>query len=296
VAVDVLVTGAGGALGSRIVKTLRANGRHVAASGRIAGADIDTVWDISQQDGPVPDCHPKAVVHAAAQTGTYQQSITGSDALFDVNVMGTLRVARWCVSLQIEHLVMVSGAIVYGEWDDSPMVEDSPASPWKAGPYAVSKMCSEQIATTVKTSGTQLSILRFSSLYGDEYKSGLVQRLLKEGIETGTIGLKPPVDDAFDLLHIKDAARTVERALDSQRSGIWNVGGGGLTKIEDLVRWCAKRTGAKVALSENGPVRPRRIINWVNDTKARTELGHTNEVPLESGIDMIFANAHAPGA
>ena len=228
-AVDVLVTGACGVLGRHIVQTLRDSGREVVASGRVAEPDADVIWDITLKDGPQPNCNPAAVVHAAARVGSYQQPLSEATILFDVNVTGTLRVAQWCVSHQVKRLVLISGAIVYGEWSDSPKNEEAVVNPWLAGPYAVSKWCGEQAASVVRSTAMELTILRLSSLYGPGYESGLIQRLLKQGMETGNINLDPPFDDAFDLLNVHDAAATVERALEAKHAGLWNVGGGGST-------------------------------------------------------------------
>jgi len=227
------------------------------------------------------------VVHAAARVGSYQQSLAEADPLFDANVSGSLRVARWCVSEQVERLILISGAIVYGKWSNASKSEDDPVEPWAAGPYAVSKWCSEQVASLVRCAGVELTVLRLSSLYGTGYSSGVVQRFLKEGRETGQISLKPPFDDRFDLLHVSDAARAVERAVGMDRAGLWNVGSGEVTTIQELGEMCAAEVNVPLGCSTEGPTRDARTINWVDDQKARDELGHKNLVPLKSGISEI---------
>jgi len=250
---------------------------------------VDAVWDISQQEGPDIDCQPEAVVHVAARIGSYRQPISEATDLFDVNVGGTLRVAQWCVSRQVSQLILISGAIVYGEWTDSSKDEDQLPSPWAAGPYAVSKWCGEQAASLVKDAGIKLTILRLSSLYGEGYERGLVQRLLQQGQEIGTIELRPPFDDSFDLLNVADAAKTVCLAFEGGQEGTWNVGGGSLTTVHELVEACSRQVGAQVSYSDEDPERSPRIINWVNDQKARAELGHANHVSLNAGIAAIAA-------
>jgi len=287
VAVDVLVTGGSGVLGRQIVSSLRMSNYRVVACGRIAGDNVDATWDISQQDAPGPNCEPSVVVHAAALTGHYHQPLSEAIPLFNVNVLGTLRVANWCVSREVQKLVLVSGAIVYGEWTGFRKSEANPAKPWLAGPYAVSKWCSEQVACMVMHSGCELTILRLSSLYGVGYDKGLIQRMLRQGIQTGSIHLKPPFGDAFDLLHVSDAARTVQRAIENSQTGLWNVGSGKLTTIRELAEICARQVNAQVSLSDTESTRPARIINWVDDRKARSELGHENLTTLDMGISEI---------
>jgi len=287
VAVDVLVTGAAGVLGREIVKTLRSANYQVMACGRVPADGMDARWDVSRQDAPEPDCSPGAVIHAAAKIGGYQHPLSDAKTLFDVNVTGTLRVARWCASRKVEHLTLVSGAIVYGEWSRCPKSEEDPVNPWMAGSYAVSKYCGEQAASLVRGSGTSLTVLRLSSLYGVGYANGLAQRLINLGLETGSICINPPVEDAFDLLHVSDGARAIQRAMEHKQVGLWNVGSGTLTTIQGLAEACARQIGVQVTIADSVYSRPTRIINWVDDTKARRDLNHANRASLDSGIAEI---------
>jgi len=287
--VDVLVTGAAGVLGREIVNLLRPQ-YHVVACGRTPGENIDAVWDISSQDSPTPDCKPQTVVHAAAQIGYYNQPLSDATSLFNVNILGTLRVANWCVLQKVKKLILVSGAIVYGEWKGLPKSEFDLANPRAAGAYAVSKWCSEKISSIAAHAGCELSILRFSSLYGEGYENGLAQRLLRKGIVEGDIHLEPPYGDAFDLLHVSDAAYTIQRSMESKLTGLWNVGGEKLTTIQELVEICASQVNAQIVFSSDKSSRQPRIINWVDDRKARNEIGHKNLISLEMGIAKIKDN------
>ena len=286
-AVDVLVTGGAGVLGQRIVHNLRLSNYEVVSCGRILGDNVDAVWDISRQDTPEPDCKPAVVVHAAAQIGPYQQSLSAAAPLLDVNVIGTFRVVQWCLSRGVGRLILISSAIVYGEWADFPKVETDPVKPWIAGPYAVSKWCSEQVAHLVMQTDCELTILRLSSLYGDGYDRGLIQRMLQQGQRTGSISLMQPFDDAFDLLHVSDAVYTIQSAIENSQAGVWNIGSEKLTTIHELAAVCAQRIDAQVILSDTGSTRPTRIINWLDDGKARRDLGHVNRITLDSGVAEI---------
>ena len=286
-ALEVLVTGATGVLGGQIVRSLKQAGHQVIRSARNSGASADTIWDVSRDAGPVPDFRPDVVVHAAARVGRYQQPVAESQELFDVNVAGTLRVPGWCVSQGVKKLILISGAIVYGQWDGFPKSEADPEDAWAAGPYAVSKLCGEKAAELVLNHHIDLCVLRLSSLYGPGYENGLPQRLIGEGRAKRVVSLSPPFDDGFDLLHISDAAGTVLNAVESADSGVWNVGNGEVTTIQELAQLCAGSVQARVELSQDRPDRDSRIINWVDDDKARRELGHKNAVALETGINEL---------
>lgn len=286
-AVDVLVTGGNGVLGRNISQVLRSSGLEVVSCGRTPGENVDSQWDISFQDAPESDCRPRTVVHSAAHLGRYGSSLDGAISQFDVNATGTLRVVRWCAENNVSRLVLISGAVVYGQWDESPKIETDPTEPWWAGPYAVSKWASEGAASLFLGLGGQLTILRLTSLYGKDYKTGLIPRFIQEGQQTGTINLDPPFDDSFDLLHVEDAAQTVRSAVESEYSGIWNAGGGSLVTIKAIAEACSTEVDASLTLSGDPPPRSGRITNWVNDQKARRELGHSNSVSLSEGISEI---------
>ena len=286
-AIDVLVTGAAGALGRQVVATLGSSGYNVIGTGRANMDGVDALWDLSRDSGPQPDCQPTVVVHAAAQVGRHGHTLQDATPLFDVNVTGTLRVAQWCASKGVNQLVYISGALVYGEWSGQPKTESNTAKPSSAGSYAVSKWCGEQLLSLLANTRTTVTTLRLTSLFGLGYTQGLIPALLGQARDNGMVQLEPPFDDSFDLLHLSDAARTVQRAIEAQRSGLWNVGSGGLCTINDIAGACAAPFDAQVTLSEAPSQRPARIINWVDDRRARTELGHRNEMSLEQGITEL---------
>jgi nucleoside-diphosphate-sugar epimerase len=286
-AINVLVTGAAGVLGAHVVSNLRRSGYKVVTSDRVDGNGIDVAWDISCRDAPPPDCEADVVVHLAAKIGGYQQTMSEAVPLFDVNVMGTLRVVHWCMSRRIRRLILASSAIVYGQWANVPKSEMDPVNPWAAGPYAVSKWCGEQVAQLVTDTGCELVILRLASLYGVEYRSGLIQRMLQQGRQTGYVALQPPLDDGFDLLHVADAARAVQYAIERGHAGLYNIGSGKLTMIHELGQICASQVSARVVIADEPAVRPARIINWLDDRKARSELGHDNLISLDTGVTEI---------
>ena len=282
-AVTVLVSGSTGVLGQELITRLHAAGYIVLTSGRQQESSVDVVWDLAAQDLPETDVTPDIVVHAAAAIGRYRHPVSEALPLFDVNVQGTLRIVRWSVSKKIRRFILVSSASVYGEWQNSPKCEADPGFPWKAGAYAVSKWCSEQVAHLVAEVGCELSILRLSSIYGPAYTQSLIQRFLRTARDEGSLMLQPPFDDAFDLIHVADAAETVLRAVESPQSGLWNVGGT-LATIAELASTCARIMKADITFSEGKAERPARILNWVDDEKARRDLGHINIISLESGI------------
>ena len=285
----ILVTGAGGVLGRNLVTVLRASDHTVFAATRQSGGNV--LWDLNSSDFPDPDPQVETVVHAAAKRGHYGGELTDADLLFQTNVIGTLRVAQWCSARKVERLILISGAIVYGQWDTHPKSETDTPVPWAAGAYAVSKYGSELAAMLLSQLSCKLTVLRLSSLYGPEYRTSLIHRLLHQGRSEGRILLSPPVDDAFDLLHVDDAVRTMATAVQQPRDGVFNVGGGGTVTLHELATLCAKATGASLMIRKGTQARPPRTINWVDDMRARRHFSHTNRIDLRNGVASIATRA-----
>ena len=286
-AVKVLVTGGNGVLGRSVVELLGKSGYIVCTSSKQGSTDSNYKWDISKQTNPSIKYQPSVVVHLAAKRGRYKNDNHTDEMLFDVNVTGTYRVINWCIRNGVKLVILSSGAIVYGEWGKEPKVETDPVKPWSAGTYAVSKWCSEQVSYLAEQAGLMVLILRFSSLYGIGYQSGLIQRLLRFGSSEGFIELNPPFDDCFDLLHVQDAAHAIMLALKNNASGIYNIGCGRLVSIKEIAEICAQNTNSKLNLVDNNNQRPARILNWVSNEKAMKELGYESQVSLENGISEI---------
>jgi nucleoside-diphosphate-sugar epimerase len=285
VAVRVLVTGAGGVVGRNLVAVLRASDHTVFAATRQSGANVH--WDLDSSDLPDPNPQVETVIHAAAKRGYYGGELPDAGALFQTNVLGTLRVAQWCRAQKVERLILISGAIVYGQWGTEPKTETDTPVPWAAGAYAVSKYCGELAAMLLSQLGCKVTVLRLSSLYGWEYRNSLIHRLLQQGRSEGRIVLSPPVDDAFDFLHVDDAVRTIAKLLQRPREGIFNVGGGRITTLHQLAALCAEITGTKLVVKSEQQPRSPRLLNWVDDTAARAYFGHTNHINLPNGIASI---------
>ncbi len=288
-AVEVLVTGANGALGRNVVRQLRDRGSSVIACGHKPG-DSEAVWNVASGDGPSTDEIPHTIVHAAAKHGSIEDE-KRDEELWNTNVGGTARVVEWAVQRGVKRIVLTSGALVYGEWS-YPRKEDEEPNAAAAGYYGLSKWVSEQIALAACKMDCEVAILRLSSLYGAGHKGGLIRYFLAMAREDGRIRVDPPLDDAFDLLHVKDAAATVANAVLGRGSGTWNVGSGGVCSLLEIAETCAKVAGATVEQSRRKPRRKARILNWVEDSRARAELGHRNTITLVEGLREIYESSH----
>lgn len=243
---------------------------------------MDGVWDVTTAQGPSSAVRPDTIIHAAARRATLEDKKRDA-VLWDINVGGTARVVEWALSNGVKRLILISGAVVYGGWS-APRTEDYEPEPARGGYYALSKWAAEGIARTASADRCELTVLRLSSLFGASFKTGLIRHFVSQANLDGRIRIDPPIDDAFDLLHLSDAARTVANAVEASRTGLWNVGGGEITSLKRVAEACAAVAGATVEVSRRRARRKARILNWVDDSRARNDLHHRNTITLAAAI------------
>lgn len=171
----ILVTGATGRVGSRLVPRLLGQDKRI----RILIRDADRAADLAAQGADVligdlrdtetvkralEDVH--AVVHAAA-------TFRGASAheMWAVNHSATVELAKATVSAGVGRFVFISTNLVYGPGRGRPLREDDELRPTQAfppGPYPESKAAAEtELFELHRTHGLGLRTLRLAFVYGD---------------------------------------------------------------------------------------------------------------------------------
>lgn len=175
----VLVTGAGGFIGERLVAALSASREVVAMSRRLpklaqrgvggrvtyVGGSFDSFEDLRRLDGYPLD----AVVHLAAATGG-----CGEEEGLAVNVLGTRRLLRYALDRGCRQIVAASSIAAVGSLDRRfaplalPMADDHPCLAYDA--YGASKALMEQMSRQMQRTQEDAGIvhLRLGSVAPDE--------------------------------------------------------------------------------------------------------------------------------
>ena len=166
----VLVTGAGGFVGSAVVRALLAERHQVAAlrgpgdSVRVPRADLhEEIADI--RDLTILRRLAKGadlVVHAAGPPSV-RQSFDAPLEYAAVHVAGTATVAEACAYRGVKRLIHISSAEVYGPTVSSPVDETAPLHP--ASPYAAAKTGAEAFTHALAQRG-HCSVICASSVFG----------------------------------------------------------------------------------------------------------------------------------
>ena len=177
----VLVTGAGGFIGSHLVERLVADGVAVRAFveydsrgswGWLDDFDPTVLAAIEVIAGDIRDAHAvrqamagcDTVFHLAALIGI-PYSYLAPESYVQTNVTGTLNIVQAATDLGIGHVVHTSTSEVYGTAQYVPIDEGHPLNP--QSPYAATKVGADQIALSYcRSFGTPVTVLRPFNTYG----------------------------------------------------------------------------------------------------------------------------------
>jgi UDP-glucose 4-epimerase len=295
----VLVTGAGGFLGSAVVRRLLDLGAGVRALAGPAADDLQPLpAGVLAEHGDIEDAAlldrlvaGVACVYHMAGPPSVVESFAESARHLRVHAAGTATLIERCAAAGVPRIVYVSSAEVYGPASGT-VSEEHPRAP--RSPYGIAKLAAELLLEAhAAAGGAQVSILRPFSLYGPGASPrSLLSRLL-DGLERGELrvaDLRPVRDYCF----VADAAAVIVTcaARDGARARAFNVASGRGVSVAELARALLRAAGrGDVPLHEDGGDRPAGALTLelVGDpTRARDELGVEATTPLEVGLALTL--------
>ena len=173
----IVVTGAAGFLGSRVVERLRVDGHQVVAVDRAASGlehiAAEAVIRIDLAHAALKDVFEgaEALVHLAGAFPVDAVSLDGASDDLDV----AMRVLEHAVQAGVRHALVLSTAMVYGAWPNNPipLTEDAPVRPNPDFAFAVERSQLEQRAFALRAAHgvVTLSVLRPTVIVADRLAS-----------------------------------------------------------------------------------------------------------------------------
>ena len=302
---NVLVTGAGGFIGSHLVEELLTRGAKVTAlvryNSRNSWGWLDERYRAGQPNlsvilGDVTDAQlvhtavtgKQTVFHLAALIGI-PYSYTAASSYVQTNVIGTLNVLQACRDAEVDRVVHTSTSEVYGSAQYTPIDERHPLV--GQSPYSASKIGADKLAESFHRSfDLPVVILRPFNTYGPRQSARAVipaiiaQALTSETVRLGT--LDPVRDFTFVADTVDGFIRAAEREEAVGRT-IHTGSGRGVT-IGALAAMILEQTNPRAkVVTESGRVRPemsevRQLI--CNNALAKSLLAWEPRVTLEAGI------------
>lgn len=306
----VLVTGAGGFVGSHLVEALVKRGARVRALvhynsrndwGMLEDAPRNMIAKVEVVTGDLKDADcvreavksQQVVFHLGALIGIPYSYVNPRDVV-DTNVNGTLNVLAAALDCEVEKLVHTSTSEIYGTAQYIPMDENHPVSP--QSPYAASKSSADLLALSFHRSfDLPVGVIRPFNVYGPRQSaravipSVTVQALSKNNINLGS------VFPTRDLTYVQDTVRGfIDFAeCDKTVGQVVNLGSGCEVSIEQVVAVVSECLGKRIGIQpDKSRIRPRKseVERLFSDSsKARRLFGWRPRVKLDQGIERTIA-------
>jgi len=226
------------------------------------------------------------VFHLAA-IASVPRSINNPQESHEVNVTGTLNVLIAARDNKIKRVVNASSCAIYGDAPGLPKKEDMPINP--LSPYAVAKLAAENYCQIFQKVYRLPSVsLRFFNIFGprqnpDSEYAAAIPRFIRFFAEGKTINIYGDGKQTRDFLYVKDAVAAFILAAESKTSGIFNIGSGKSTTVNDLVRLIGGLTANKTS-PIYGPPRAGDIKHSLADISKAATFGFKPEYSLEEGL------------
>lgn len=288
-----LITGATGFLGSRLVGELRARAWALVCLVRRPVWCIDETIecvrvDIEREDVGETKFSAVApvdvVFHLAAKMPNLRMS--DPEAYVRANGLATIRLLDLAWRLGAQRFVYASSISVIGAPDRLPVTEDHATVP--TNPYALGKLCGEQACELARrTQGRSVTSLRITSPYGAGMPVGTVlPGFVARALASEDLAWYGSGDRTQDFVHVDDVVQACIRATESDKSGVYNIGGGRPVRMSDLARMIVTLVpGSRSRAVPDGRPDPQEGIRWMVDiAKARRELGYNPQRGLEEGV------------
>ena len=305
----VLVTGAGGFVGSHLVEALVKRGAKVKAFvhynsrndwGMLedVGKNILNEIEVVAGDLKDADCVREAVrgqqmiFHLGALIGIPYSYVNPRDVV-DTNTNGTLNVLTAALDFDIEKVVHTSTSEIYGTARYVPMDEEHPVNP--QSPYAASKLGADLLALSFYRSfDLPVGIIRPFNIYGPRQSARAVipsiitQVLLKRKISLGS------VFPTRDLTFVKDSVNGFIDFAECEKTvgEVVNLGSSQEVSINQIVILISNCLGKKIQIKrEKKRIRPDKseVERLFSDSsKAKTLFGWHPKTDLKQGIERAI--------
>ncbi|MBI3812693.1 MAG: NAD-dependent epimerase/dehydratase family protein [Nitrospirae bacterium] len=295
----VLVTGGAGFIGSHIVDRLIQEGHEVVVVDNLSTGkkkNLNRASRFYKMDILNPKIEkifkkekPDLISHHAAQMDV-RRSV--ADPIFDaqVNILGLLNVLENAVRCGTKKVVFASsGGAVYGEQQVFPAPETHPLHP--VSPYGISKLAGEHyLYYYQRVTGLSYVALRYANVYGPRQdpfgEAGVVAIFSQKTLLSDQPIINGNGKQTRDYVFVEDVVEAHMTVLEDGIQGIFNVGTGKETSVNQLFRHLVEITGSKVKEVYGPEKRGEQIRSVLDYTKLKKATDWEPKVQLQDGLKV----------
>lgn len=306
----VLVTGAGGFIGSHLTEKLVQLGASVTAfirynsrgfHGSLEFIPKDLLSEIKVEMGDIKDPYAiqrvvkgqEIIFHLAALIGIPYSYVHPINYV-QTNVVGTSYLLNACLSENIEKFIHTSTSEVYGTAKYVPIDEEHPLQ--GQSPYSASKIAADMIAESFYSSfQLPVAIIRPFNTYGPRQSSrSVIPTIITQALKSNIVKLGS-LTTTRDLNYVEDTVNGFLKVAEVPKSigQVINIGSSMEISINDLAQKIFAIIGKKPEfIIEKERIRPElseveRLI--ANTEKAKSLLNWSPRVSLTEGLKRTIA-------
>ncbi|MFQ6014754.1 MAG: NAD-dependent epimerase/dehydratase family protein [Anaerolineae bacterium] len=294
----VLVTGGAGFIGSHVVDAFLEEGHEVVVVDDLSTGRRENVHpkatfyelDIRARDRLEEVFaleRPQVVCHQAARANV-RESMIEPVLYADVNIIGSLTLLELSRQYEVGRFIYAStGGAVYGEPQYLPADEEHPVNP--LDPYGASKHHVEHYLYLYQVNyGLPCISLRYPNVYGprqDPYgEAGVVAIFTAQMLAGEQAVINGSGEQQRDFVYVSDVARVNTLTLDREAVGIYNIGSGEGTSVNQIFARLKEITGYPLGPVHGPPKQGEVFKIYLDSRKVERDLGWRAEVELIEGL------------
>lgn len=305
----VLVTGAGGFIGSHLTERLVALGAKVRA---FAHYNSRRDPGLLRQLPPATFARLELIAGDLRDPQTVRDAVAGTETVFhlgalisipysylhpgevaETNFIGTLNMLQACRDLKVERLVHTSTSEVYGTARRVPIDEGHPLQ--GQSPYSASKIGADKLAESFFCAyELPVVTVRPFNTYGPRQSArAVIPTIITQALNGSTIRLGN-LDTKRDFTFVDDTVDGFLRAAEASgvEGGVFNLGTGRDIRIGDLADLIVRKTGRQVEIAiDPARLRPEasEVMHLISDNRlAQDRLGWSPRTALDEGLERTI--------
>lgn len=298
---NVLVTGAGGFIGSHLCENLLRRGHRITAIDSMDGPNRwikeKNILSIAKN----PNClfiranlldadlsslleSIDVVFHLAATPGVRTCWGSNFSPYLDNNIMATQVLLEAAKDYPLKKFVLASTSSIYGSVQ-GPTDEEYRPNP--LSPYGVTKLAAEHLALIYQREfSLPLTTIRYFTVYGPRQRPDMAfHRFIKSMLSGTDITVYGDGNQMRDFTYVTDAVEATILAMSSPVHGnVFNAGSSTRTSVNEIIWTMANITErkAKIIYQPAQPGEPKET--WADIGKITRELGYLPRTNLEEGL------------
>lgn len=291
---QVLVTGAGGLIGRKVVELLSQSCHPIALVRSKDAAPAGAEFIVADLADPGFAKHlparVDAVVHLAQASG-FANFPDDAPSVFRVNLGALAELLAWSAGAGVKNFVHASTGGLYGR-GPHPFHEEAPAR--IDGPLAfyLGTKCAAELLAKPYSSRFNVTALRYFFVYGPgQRETMLVPRLVKSISNGQPIRLAGQDGMRFNPIFVDDAAKATIAAVQLDECAIVNVAGAEVVSLREFAGIIGESVNATPLFELSGEPDGNDLVADISRMRARLHVPGTG---LREGISRLIDATIAP--